>query len=60
VLLPQGGLQVLDQRRPAGFFHSKRLGQGDGDQIGIADRSEIDEPDAVGECVEQLGGDLEA
>ena len=61
----QGALVAQERRQPpverlvAGLAHAEGLGDGGGDQVGVGDRGEGDEPDAVRERVGNRRGDLE-
>ena len=53
-------LQRFDEGLTRDFLDTERLRNGGGDEGRVADGRQVDEEDAVGEGIEEFGGDLQA
>src|SRR5215471_15694095 len=59
VFVLQEGFEESHKRQCPVLFDFERLSDGGNDQVGVADRSQLDERDAIGKVVEELSGDLQ-
>src|SRR2546422_11565835 len=59
LLIPQRGLQQVEQRPGAGLSNAQRLSNGKNDEIGIDDGSQWDEVDTISKVLQQFRSDLQ-